>query len=85
MNELYFSAPASQETEQANVSHPPLREKGETLIAEFAVDSAARLGIAKGGTRINLEPAEVVSMIDFLTAITYKTLAQRAGAEGGAT
>lgn len=49
--------------------------------AEFAVDSNARLGIGKGEQRINLDPTEVVAMLDFLSSITYKTLAQRAGAE----
>lgn len=52
--------------------------------ADFAVDSNARLGIGKGDKRIDLEPAEVVAMLDFLTAITYKTLAQRAGSTEGA-
>jgi hypothetical protein len=50
----------------------------QTQGAAFAVDSNACLGIGKGDARIQLEPAEVVQLLDFLTAITYKTLAQRA-------
>ncbi len=60
-----------------------MSETTQPVAAEFAVDSNARLGIGKGDKRIDLDPTEVVAMIDFLTAITYKTLAQRAGAEGG--
>lgn len=60
-------------------------QTSQPTTAEFAVDSGARLGIGKGEQRINLEPTEVVAMLDFLNAITYKTLAQRASPEGGAS
>lgn len=61
-----------------------MNEQTPQPIAEFAVDSNAHLGIGKGEKRIDLEPAEVVAMLDFLTAITYKQLAQRANPEGSA-